>query len=143
MNNSISRIPDGVAAELRHFLKICEDSLSLVTCEGQALAGQAEYQPFQFFQQRKNLLPHLETSLMNLRNQRTVWLGCNPGDRDGCEEVKSLFQTIEGVLMKILLLDRENQQAMLRRGLMPAQFVPASVAQRPNYVTSVYQRHKI
>jgi hypothetical protein len=142
-NHSLSSIPGSVAAELRRFLKICEDSLSLVTGEGQALAGQGEYEPFQFFQQRKNLLPNLETALMNLRDQRKAWLGCSPGDRDRCEEVKSLFQTIEGVLMKILLLDRENQQAMLRRGLMPAQYVPASAAQRPNYVASVYQRHKI
>jgi hypothetical protein len=43
--------------------------------------------------------------------------------------------------MKILLLDRENQQAMLRRGLMPAQYVPASAAQRQNYITSVNRRH--
>jgi hypothetical protein len=141
--NSLSGVPAAVATELRRFLKICEDSLALVTHEGQALGGQGEYEPFQFFQQRKNLLPNLETALMNLRDQRAVWLGCSPTDRDRCEEVKSLFQTIEGVLMKILLLDRENQQAMLRRGLMPAQHVPASVAQRPNYVTSVYQRHKI
>jgi hypothetical protein len=137
-----SAIPTSIAVELRNFLKICEDSLSLITRESHALGGQGDYQPFEFFQQRKNLLPNLETALMNLRNQRVAWLKCNLADRDGCEEVKSLFQTIQGVLMKIFLLDRENQQAMLRRGLMPAQYVPAAVAQKPNYVASIYQRHK-
>ena len=140
--NLLSAIPASIAAELRHFLEICEASLTLATREGQALAGADEYQPGDFCQQRKNLLPNLETALMNLRNQRVLWLKCQPAERERCDEVQSLFQKIQGILMKILLLDRENQQAMLRRGLIPAHCVPASAAQKPNYVASIYQRHK-
>jgi hypothetical protein len=43
--------------------------------------------------------------------------------------------------MKILLLDRENQQAMLRRGLVPARHLPPPAAQRPHFVAGLYQRH--
>ena len=138
---SYSAIPTGIAAELRNFLNICEESLSLVTREAQALGGQGDYEPLEFFRQRKYLLPNLESSLMNLRSQRTAWLNCQAPDRDRCDEVKSLFQTIQGILMKILLLDRENQQAMLRRGLVPARYVPTAVTQKPNFVANIYQRH--
>jgi len=55
--------------------------------------------------------------------------------------VKSLFQAVQGTLMKVLLLDRENQQAMLRRGLVPVRHLPAAAAQRPHFVTSLYQKH--
>ena len=140
--NILSQIPASIAAELRHFLEVCETSLALATREGQILSGTEDYRPADFSQQRKNLLPNLETSLMNLRNQRSLWLNCHPEERERCDEVKLLFHKIQGILMKLLSLDRENQQAMLRRGLMPAQFVPASAAQKPNYVASIYQRHK-
>jgi hypothetical protein len=138
----LSQIPASIAAELHHFLEVCETTLTLATREAQALAGSEEYLPADFGRQRKNLLPNLETALMNLRNQRSLWLNCHPEVREHCDEVKLLFHKIQGILMKLLSLDRENQQAMLRRGLMPAQFVPASATQKPNYVASIYQRHK-
>jgi len=41
------------------------------------------------------------------------------------------------------LLDRENQQAMLRRGLVPTRHLPAAAVQQPNYVASLYQRNSL
>jgi hypothetical protein len=38
-------------------------------------------------------------------------------------------------------LDRENQQALLRRGLVPARHVTACAAPPSNYVASLYRRH--
>ena len=52
-----------------------------------------------------------------------------------------MFQTIQSLLMKVLLLDRENQQALLRRGLVPAKHLPPVAAQQPHYVAGLYQRH--
>jgi hypothetical protein len=54
-----------------------------------------------------------------------------------------LFQNIQSLLMKVLVLDRENQQAMLRRGLVPARHLPAVAVQKPHYVASLYQRNAI
>jgi hypothetical protein len=41
----------------------------------------------------------------------------------------------------LLLLDRENQQEMLRHGLVPATQLPPAASQRPNYVAGLYRRH--
>jgi hypothetical protein len=45
--------------------------------------------------------------------------------------------------MKFFILDRENQQAMLRRGLVPVRHLPPAAAQRPHFVAGLYQRHAI
>ena len=115
-----SEFTDGLVAELRAFLALCEKVLASVINENQALSGQAEYQPFSFYQNRKNLLPDLETALINLRCKRLVWQLTGESERARCEEVQPFFQAIQGILMRILLLDRKNQQALLRRGLVPA-----------------------
>ena len=131
----------GLAGELRGFLALCGEILALATQENHALAGQADYQPFDFHQRRKNLLKPLEIALIKLREFRLAW---QQSGRLGCaqsEEIKSLFQDIQNLMMKILLLDRENLQAMLRRGVAPPAHLPAAAAeQRPHFVAGLYQR---
>lgn len=129
-----------LAAELRSYLDLCEEILHLSAHENQALASPAGYQPLEFQQRRRLLLPGIELLLAKLRSRRMVWQQAPKSDRDRCAEITPLFQQIQDKLMKILLLDRENQQSLLRRGLVPASHLPAPVPQ-PNYVASVYQRH--
>lgn len=127
-------------ADLRAYLGICDEALALTTRENQALAG-SDYQPFEFFQLRTSLLPRLETALVQLRKWREIWLRTSPEERASCSEVKVLFQSVQGLLMKLLLLDRENQQALLRRGLVPPRHLATAAVQQPNYVANVYKRH--
>jgi hypothetical protein len=42
--------------------------------------------------------------------------------------------------MRILMLDRENEQALLRRGLLGPRHLPSHNAQRPHFVAGLYQR---
>jgi hypothetical protein len=46
------------------------------------------------------------------------------------------------MLMKIVLLDRDNQQALLRRGLVPPRHLPRAAGQQPHFVAGLYQRHR-
>jgi hypothetical protein len=128
-------------SDLREYLVICDEALSLTTRENQALSNAADYQPFEFFQLRTSLLPRLENALVQLRKWREIWLRVSPAERAGCSEVKVLFQSVQGLLMKLLLLDRENQQALLRRGLVPPRHHGTAAVQQPNYVANVYKRH--
>ncbi len=131
----------GFAESLRAHLSLCEEVMRLTASENQALGRDSGYAPFEFYQQRKNLLPRLEESLMALRKWRSRWQLASPAERAGCSEVKALFQSVQLLLMKVLLLDRENQQALLRRGLLPAQHLPSRVVQQPHCVADVYRRH--
>jgi hypothetical protein len=136
-----SEFTTGLVAELQNFLALCEKILASVIHENQALSGQTEYQPYHFYQHRKNLLPNLEMALTNLRSKRLVWQQADESERKHCAEVKPFFHSIQGILMKVLLLDRENQQALLRRGLVPAKHLPPVAVQKPNFVANLYQRH--
>jgi hypothetical protein len=142
MNDSItSEFKAGLIFELRTYLALCEEFLVLAVRENQALSGQTVYQPFEFHQKRQNLLPNLEAVSKRLRQLRTVWQQAPASERERCNEARPLFQSIQSLLMKLLLLDRENQQAMLRRGLVPAKHLPAAAIQKPHYVASLYQRN--
>ncbi|HEY1719410.1 MAG TPA: hypothetical protein VGH42_14115 [Verrucomicrobiae bacterium] len=144
MNNFITtEFTAGLIFELRAYLDLCEEILSLATRENQALSGQANYQSFEFHERRKNLLPNLELLLTKLRGRRMIWQQASQAEREDCKEAKPLFQSIQSLLMKVLLLDRENQQAMLRRGLVPARHLPAAAVQKPHFVASLYQRNSI
>lgn len=144
MNQPLTaELTTGMVAELRAFLALCEKVLASAIQENQALTGQTEYQPFGFYQHRKSLLPNLESALAGLRAKRIAWQQTNEAERARCEEVKPFFPAIQGSLMKVLLLDRENQQALLRRGLVPAKHLPPVAAQRPNFVAHIYQRHAL
>ena len=129
-----------MAAELRSYLTLCEEILHLSIRENQALSGQISYQPVEFQEKRRHLLPTVQTLLAQLRRRRIVWQQTPKPDRDRCTEITFLFQNIQDQLMKILLLDRENQQIMLRRGMVPANHLPAP-APKPNYLASVYRSH--
>jgi hypothetical protein len=133
---------NGLAAELRSYLLLCEDILNLAKNENQALTGQTSYQPSEFQQKRKKLLPNIELLLAKLRSRRLVWQQVPKPERERCTEITPLFQNIQDELMKVLLLDRENQQIMLRRGMVPASHLPAPTP-KANYVASVYHRHAI
>jgi hypothetical protein len=127
--------------DLREYQVICDEALTLTTRENQALATSKEYEPFEYFQLRRGLLPRLENALVQLRKWREIWLRVSPAERAGCSEVKELFQSVQGLLMKLLLLDRENQQALLRRGLVPPRHQGTAGTQQPNFVANVYKRH--
>jgi len=131
-----------LARDLREHLGFCETALSLATEENRALAGAGDYQPFDFYQKRKTLLSGLDASLLRLRTWRQAWQQVDPADRERCAEVKPMFQAIQDLLMRVLLLDRENQQALLRRGLVPPKHLSLAAApQPPHYVASVYGRN--
>lgn len=143
--NSESTAPEFLhvlARDLREHLGLCETALALATEENRALAGTGDYQPFEFHQKRKSLLTRLTSTQLKLRTWRRAWQQFDPADRARCTEVKPLFQMIQDLLMRVLLLDRENQQALLRRGLLPANHLSlAAGPQPPHYVANLYRRN--
>jgi hypothetical protein len=129
-----------LASVLRTHLALCEEVMALTTRENQALS-RPDYDASDFLRQRKELLPRLDSSLTALRSRRHAWQRLSPAQRAGRTEIAPLFEAAQGLLMKILLLDRENQQALLRRGLVPPRHLPAPAVQQPHCVADLYRRH--
>jgi len=141
MNPLTSEFTEAMVLELRSYLSLCEEIFNLTVRESQALADPAAYQQQEFNDKRSELLPRMAEIMAQLRHRRIFWQQVSPSDRERCEQVKPLFQNIQNLLMKILMLDRENQQAMLRRGLVPVRHLPSAPARPANFVASVYQRN--
>jgi hypothetical protein len=83
----------------------------------------------------------LDSVLIKLRVARDLWSNISQPERERSGEIKNLFQEIQNLLPRILMLDRENQQEMLRRGVLPPSQLPPVQAQQPNFVGNLYRRH--
>lgn len=137
---SANFIPD-LMRHLRTLASLCEDALSLARREHQALATQASYQPFEFYRLRKDLLNRLDSVIVGIRNGRRLWQQISPLERDRHSDVKTGIQMVQDLILKILQLDRENQQGLLRRGLVPAGQLSSFTAPQPHYVADLYRKH--
>jgi hypothetical protein len=97
------------------------------------------------------LLPRLEESLISLRECRRHRQEISKTERADALEVNSLFQALQSLLLKRLLLDRENQLRKPPRMLsgtvsgMPAGPNPAPNGfggeSSPHCVADLYRRH--
>ena len=136
--------PPGVPSmttELQAHLSLCEEVLEVVTRESEALRGKESFAGQDFSSRRNALLPRLTQSLDSLRRIREARLKMDPATRAAQGETEALIRRNQDLIMKIIVLDRENEQLLLRRGLIPLGQLPASARQRPHAVAEQYLRH--
>jgi hypothetical protein len=131
--------PAAMASDLRAHLAVCEELLLLAERENQLLRLPGSSPHFEFYQRRKALLPGLDASLSQLKEHRINWQRLRPEERLHAPDVASLIRLCQDLIMKILVLDRENEQLLLKRGLLPASMLAGR--QPPHYAAAVYRRH--
>ena len=134
--NSTSEIAEHL---LRH-LGLSQEILTMVEREKQTLRDSAKGLEFETYQAKKNLLPRLDQSLNQIRQHRIAWQKLNPAQRAQHPDVTGLLRQNQDVIMKIIIIDRENEQMLLRNGLMPARHLPSANRQRPHHVADMYRR---
>jgi hypothetical protein len=137
----ITGIAETLISDLRVFAGVCEEILSLARREHQALSVRMDYEPSEFNEKRKALLPDIESLVRKFRNHRMAWQQIPASQREHFTELKSLFQSLQGLMTRVILLDRENQQARLKRGLVPVKHLPSTAVQQPHYVADLYRRN--
>ncbi len=129
-----------MAADLRGHLALCQEILALVENESQLLRNSDTGLTFEAYQAKKNLLPRLNQSLNQIRQHRANWQTLGPAERNAYPEVSALLRQNQDLIMKIIVLDRENEQALLRHGLVPPRHLPSASRQRPHFVADLYRR---
>ena len=132
---------DPVAGALREHLGVCGDLLTLAQKEAEALRQPGPFPAAEIQSERKELLVRLESSSRSVAAQRTRWGELNA---PGCEtppEFAGLVQTTLDTIMRVLVIDRENEESLLRRGLLPARALPRAEQSQPNFVARTYQLH--
>ena len=132
--------PEDIHDDLKKHFALCRELLVVVERESQALRQPENPSLFEFYQLRKTLLPRLNQSLDSLRKHRAHWLKFSLEERARHPEIGLLLRQNQDLTMKIILLDRENEQALLRRGLVPPRELPSVNRQRPHFVADLYRR---
>ena len=128
-----------LAERLRAHQVLYRQLLHLVEQEHLALRGPGSVYPF--WQRRRELLPELTSALAELKSDRQAWVALPSEQRNRHPEIVGLLQAGQDLIMKVIVLDRENEQTLLRRGLLPTSRLPAAQQQQPHYVARLYQRH--
>jgi hypothetical protein len=132
--------PSDAAGDLRLHLDICTQLLRLSERESAVLSGSeaVDLKPFESL--RKNLLPKLEQSLIRLRQHRQRWQQLSADERSRNSEVGELLRQNQDMIMKVIVVDRENERSLLRRGMVPSQHLPPAQRQQTHFVSELYRR---
>jgi hypothetical protein len=133
-------LPQEISDDLKARLALCHELLQGLEREGQALRRPDNPSLFEFHQLRTRLLPSLKQSLEVLRRHRVNWQMLSLEERARHPEIAQLLRQNQDLTMKVIILDRENEQSLLRRGLVPARELPSVNRQRPHFVAELYRR---
>lgn len=127
-------------ADLRAHQTICRDLLTLAEREFQALRQNQTEALNEVYQGKKGLQTRLNDSLEKVREHRVRWQSLSASERSQQPEINFLVRQVQDLIMRLILLDRENEQGLLRRGLIPARELPSAQLQRPHFVANLYRR---
>ena len=136
----MNSIPE-IAQALRNHLVVCEELLAMVMRENKAFKDADAPSPLSLYQSKKALLPRLHDSLEQLHTCRVAWQKKTSAERKQAPEVVQLLEQNQNLVMKVIMLDRENEQILLRRGFGPVKEKEAPARQQPHFVAGLYRRN--
>lgn len=123
-------------AALQTSLALGQEMLALLEREHQALTEPTRKatSAFELFRARLRLVPRLDEALRQLRQHRVAWQRLAPEQRHSAPELGALLRANQDLLLRLLVLDRENQPLRLRHGLVQAggQLSPSFTRPSPN-----------
>lgn len=132
-----------IARDLREHQALCREVLALIERESQTLRGPDSSTTFELLQAKRASLQRLHELLEKIHRHRVRWQSLSPADRADAGEVTSLLRQNQDLIMRIIVLDRENEQALLRKGLVPPRHLPPANRQRPHFVADLYRRQAV
>ena len=130
-----------VAAALQEHLDVCGDLLRLSQKESDALRDPVPFPARAIQAERKVLLARLESSSLSVARERGRWQQRKGPAGETHPELATLAQRALDTIMRVLVLDRENEKSLLCRGLLPARSLPRAEQSQPHFVAQTYQRH--
>jgi hypothetical protein len=130
-----------ILQSLRDHHSICEALLAVVSKEKLMWQNPDAPASLDLYQEKKNLLPRLQDSLDHLKVCRLEWQRMSPNERAQNREIGELLKQTQNLILKIIVLDRENEQVLLRRGFGSTVKRTPPTRQQPHFVAELYRRH--
>lgn len=135
-------LAENMQRDLQNYTALCDEMLALVAHENRTLQKQESPVPGAHDERRKELLARLNQSLAALRVQREAWQLLPAARRSEHPEILRMIGTAQQLAMKLIVLNRENEQALLLRGFVPARHLSTMPRSRPSYAAGAYQNHQ-
>ena len=119
---------------IRRHIALCDDALALILEENRILRSTGAPPEEDFLGRKRTLLPRLEESLERLRIVREE-------DKPLGETARRQIESAQKKLMKIFMLDRENEQLLLKATMPIARMGAAPVIRRvpPEQARKTYE----
>jgi flagellar biosynthesis/type III secretory pathway chaperone len=128
--------------EIQQYFRVCEDVHAIVRRENQCLKSAEPQTIHQFQQSRRDVLERLTATQMRLAVHKTSWMRVPPAVRAKRPEVGNLIRQTLDLIMKTIVLDRENEQLLLRHQMVPANRLPSANRQNPHFVARLYKNNR-
>lgn len=125
---------DELLPALQTHLDICEEANRIALEENRLLMQTAQPPDDAFLSKKKSVLARLSDSLDAVRSQRALQT------QDLTRQHRQLMEKAQQIVLKTLLLDRENEQLLLKTTFGAKR--PASQKMTPlSQIQKLYQRH--
>ncbi len=127
--------------ELDSHLALCGEILSTVEKEHQRLKSGGVDNLVEFFKGREGVLERLTQAQKRVFSYKADWLGLPATVRARHSAIGTLIRQSLTLITRIISLDRENEQLMLHRQLVPSRHLPAAQRQNPSLVSKIYRNN--
>jgi len=134
--------PDALSAlvnELKTHISLCGEILTVVQQEHQKLKTSAVDDLAALQAGRQGMLERLNAAQESILTHKETWMRLQPAERQQRPDITNLLKQSTDLIMKIVSLDRENEQLMLRNKLVPPSHLPPAQRQNPNLVAKMYK----
>ena len=134
--------PDALAAlahQLQDHATLCGQILTIVQQEHQQLKAGTVDDLAAFQASRQGMLERLTPAQEGILAHKEAWTSLPPAQRQARPDIAQLLKQSTDLIMKIVSLDRENEQLMLRNKLVPPSHLPPAQRQNPSLVAKLYK----
>ena len=134
--------PDALSAlanELQTHISLCGEILTVIQQEHQKLKTSAVDDLAALQAGRQGILERLNAAQESILTHKETWTRLKPAERQQRPDITNLLKQSTDLIMKIVSLDRENEQLMLRNKLVPPSHLPPAQRQNPNLVAKMYK----
>ena len=127
--------------ELNEHLTLCGEAYELVQEENRILNSETPREAYAHTDRRKGLLERVTGSMVRVKAHKALWGKLSPVERAKSMDVSNLIKQNMDLIMKTVMLDRENEKLILQHGMAPPNQLPSSRQNNPTAVAGIYRRH--
>ena len=131
-----------LAVELNDYLEICSNAYQLVQDENRFLNSSLPREAYKKAGERKELLERVSGAMVRIKAHKALWAKIPAGERAKHMNISQLIKQNMDLIMKTVMLDRENEKLMLQHGMVPPDRLPSSAQNNPGAVAGMYQRNQ-